>query len=151
VVPLLLTFLDGLAREPEARRLLLRSARRSASLSPRDVVRDIILLRVLVRIREHGNRMDEPWTLSAENASGTITIRTQKGPPSVVRLRLDDQFEKVVWNHAAVAPSVPLFPQRLDWGWIAVGPDGRYEFKSLSDSRTDDAAARALLERTLGP
>jgi hypothetical protein len=147
---LLLTLIDGLAREPEARKLMVRSVRSRAALPPRDVVRDIILLRVLARIRRQGDHTDEPWSMSVENERGTITIESHPGPPAERGIQLDD-FNCVVWNHSAVAQAVPLFPQRPQWGWIGVGPDGRYEFRSLGVGRTDDDGARALLERALKP
>jgi hypothetical protein len=93
---------------------------------------------------------NEPWSVSIENARGTIVIESQPGPPAESRTLLDD-FNCVVWNHSAVAQAVPLFPQHPQWGWITVGPHGRYEFKSLGNRRTDDAGARVLLERTLKP
>ena len=149
-ISLVLTLLDGLAREPEARRLLLRAARAQGGLPVRDAARDIVLLRVLARIRQDSGRR-ERWWLSAENAAGTITIETHAGTPSGRRVQLDKPFETVVWKHSAVAKAAPLFPHHPYWGWIAVGTGGRYEFKSLGAARTDDAGARALLERTLEP
>jgi hypothetical protein len=148
-IPLLLTLLDGLAREPEARRLLIHSARSQTTLPIRDVVRDIILLRVIARIRREGGGMDAPWSLSVENARGTITIKTDPGSTSERHTLLDD-FESVVWNHSAVARTVPIFPRRPRWGSIAVGQDGRYEFRSLGATGINQVAARELLARTLG-
>jgi hypothetical protein len=146
---LMVTLIDGLAREPEARRLIARSLRSGTTVPLRDVVKDIILLRVLARMR--GRRdTNEPWSVSVENTRGTITIESHPGPPAEQGTQLHD-FDSVVWNHSAVAQAVPLFPQHPQWGWIAVGPDGQYEFKSLGDGRTDDAGARVLLERTLKP
>jgi hypothetical protein len=147
-VSLALTLLDGLAREPEARRLLLRSVRSGADLSLRDAAREIVLLRVLARIREDG-REREGWSLTAENTAGRLTIETHAGESAGKAVELEQPFETVVWKHSGVALAAPLFPRRPHWGSISVGPDGKYEFKSLSDPRTDYAAARAILERTL--
>ena len=145
---LALTLLDGLAREPEARRLLVRAARGNGALPLHDAAREIVLLRVLARIRQDGGER-EGWWLRAENVAGTLTIETHTGTPSKREVGLEQPFESVVWKHSAVAEAAPLFPRRPRWGWISVGPNGTYEFRSLGDARTDDAAARALLERTL--
>lgn len=143
-----LTLVDGLAREPEARRLLVRAARGNGGLSLKDAAREVILLRVLTRIRRDGGE-GKDWWLSAENAAGTLTIETQVGAPVAQEIELEQPFETVVWKHSAVAEAAPLFPRRPRWGWISVGAQGKYEFKSLGDARTDDEAARGLLERTL--
>jgi hypothetical protein len=150
LVPLLLTLLDGLAREPEARNLLRRGLQSPTALPLRDVARDLILLRILARGRRHGGRAGEPWSVSVENAEGTITIKSQPGRASGPSAPIED-FASAVWDHSAVAQTVPIFPDRPRWGSIAVGPDGRYEFRSLGGARTDDRGARALLERTLEP
>ena len=148
IVPLMLTLIDGLVRAPEARRLLLGSTRGHTTLPPREVVREIILLRVLARIRRHGSGATKPWSLSVENSNGRITIRTHPGLLPQPTMRVED-FESVAWSHSTVARAVPLFPGREHWGSIAVGPDGEYEFRSLGDARTDDVTARALLRRAL--
>jgi hypothetical protein len=144
LVPLLLTLSDALVRDPGARRLLLRTATGRGSLSLREVVQDIVLLRVLARSRRS-------WSLTAENTAGTVTIRTyplanESRPPS-----LDGSFEHVAWNHAAVGQAAPLFPQHRGWGWVTIGTHGRHEFRSLSAGiRTSEAAARTVLEHALG-
>ena len=151
LIPLLLTLLDALVRDPGARRLLLRGATGRVSLPFREVVQDIVLLRVLARIRRNGNRTSEPWSLSAENTTGTITIRTHPLAPDRQQPTLDGSFEHVAWNHAAVGQAAPLFPRRRGWGWVTVGTHGRHEFKSLGAGiRTSEAAARAVLEHALG-
>jgi hypothetical protein len=151
LVPLVVTLLDALVRDPGARRLLIRSAAGRVSLPLRDVVQDIILLRVLARIRRNESRMSGPWSLTAENAAGTITIRTHPHTQEKPRLRVPATFERVVWNHSAVAQAAPLFPRRPGWGWVTVGTHGRHEFRSLAVGvRKDGAAARAVLERVLG-
>jgi hypothetical protein len=152
LVPILLTLLDGLAREPEARKLLLRTARGRGSLSVRDVVRDIVLLRVIARIREDGGETSHVWSMSAENVSGTVTIRSHRASSEQTAVHLGGAFERVVWNHSEVATAVALFPRRPRWGRIAVGLRGTYDFRSLAaEARIDGAAARTLLERTLEP
>lgn len=144
LVPLLVTLLDALVQDPGARRLLLRAATGRASLPLRDVVHDIVLLRVLARNRSS-------WSVSAENAAGTIAIRTQPVGESRGQLSLDGPFEHVSWNHTAVGQAAPLFPRRPGWGWVNVGTYGRHEFRSLSAGvRPDEAAARAVLEHALG-
>jgi hypothetical protein len=150
LVPLLLTLFDAVLRDAGARRLLLRKASGRVSLPLREVVQDIILLRVLARIRRYGSEGSEPWSLSAENARGAITIRTLPVTQGTQRLTLDGPFENVVWNHAAVGQAAPLFPRRRGWGWVTVGTHGRHEFRSLgAEVRTDGAAARAVLEHAL--
>lgn len=150
LVPLLLTLLDALARDPEARRLLLRVAAGRSSLPLRDALHDIVLLRVLGRVRENGSPEEGGWTLTAENTGGTITIRTEPQPREATT-RLEGSFESVVWNHSAVAQAAPLFPRRPAWGWVTVGTHGRHEFRSLGPGvRTSETAARAVLERVLG-
>jgi hypothetical protein len=151
LIPLLLTLFEAVIRDPGAGRLLLRKAGGRVSLPLREVVQDIILLRVLARIRRYGNEGSEPWSLSAENAGGAVTIRTLPAMQDTQRLTLDGPFENVVWNHAAVGQAVPLFPRRRGWGWVSVGTHGRHEFRSLgAEVRTDGAAARAVLEHAMG-
>jgi hypothetical protein len=151
LIPLLLTLLDALVRDPEARRLLIRTLAGRVSLSLRDALQDIVLLRVLGRIQEEGGRGLESWSLRADNDAGRITIRTDPFAQNEERPRLQDEFESVVWNHSAVAQTAPLFPRRPDWGWVTVGTHGRYEFRSLGRGvRRDASAARAVLERVLG-
>lgn len=151
LIPLALTLLDALAREPEARRLLIRVVARRVTLPFRDAVQDIVLLRVLGRIRRDGSRGAESWALAVENMSGTVTIRTQPRAGEEQRDPLPAEFDSVVWNHSAVAQAAPLFPQRPSWGWVTVGIHGRYEFKSLGPGvRTDAQAARAVVERAVG-
>lgn len=150
LVPLLLTLLDALLRDPGARRLLIRFSAGRVSLPLREVVQDIILLRVLARIRRDGSRRGESWSLTAESAAGTITIRTHPHAPEKPRLTLPGTFESVVWNHSAVAQAAPLFPRRPGWAWVTVGTHGRHEFRSLAAGvRTDGATARAELEHIL--
>lgn len=144
LIPLLLTLLDAVVRDPGARRLLLRATTGRVSLTLREVVQDVVLLRVLARNRRS-------WSLSAERTEGTITIRTHHLADESQWLSLEGPFEHVVWNHAAVGQAAPLFPRRRDWGWVTVGTHGRHEFKSLGASgRTSEPAARAVLEHALG-
>lgn len=151
LIPLALTLLDALARDPGARRLLIRVAARRVTLPFRDAVQDIVLLRVLGRIREEGGRNGDAWSLTVENTAGTVTIRTQPRGGEEMRVRPQREFESVVWNHSAVAQAAPLFPRRPGWGWVTVGTHGRYEFRSLGPGvRTNAAAAHAVVERVLG-
>jgi hypothetical protein len=151
LIPLMLTLGDALVRDPGSRTLLARAAAGRVSLPLRDVVHDIILLRVLARIRHEASGGIEPWSLAAENVAGTITIKTRPGEQENEELRLQGPFESVVWNHADVGQAAPLFPRRPGWGWVTVGTNGRHEFKSLEPGvRTDTAAARAVLEHALG-
>ena len=144
LAPLLLTLADALARDPGARRLLLRAALRRVSMSTREVVQDIVLLRVFTRNRSS-------WSLSAENTAGTLTIRTRPATEESRPLRLDEPFEHVAWNHAAIGQAAPLFPHHEDWAWVTVGTHGRHEFRSLGTGvRTSEAAARTVLEHALG-
>jgi hypothetical protein len=142
------TLIDALAREPAARKLMTRSLTSGTTLPLRDVVKDIILLRVLTRMRG-GRRTGEPWSVRVEKSTAkAIIIESHLGRPAEQGTQIDD-FESVVWDHSAVAQSVPLFPQHPQWGSVTVGSGGRHEFKTLGDGRTDDAGARALLEGTL--
>ncbi len=150
LIPLVVTLLDALVREPAARRLLIRAIGGRISLPFRDVVQDIILLRVLARIGEHGSRRRE-WGLTAETEAGTITITTQPHAQENQGLPVHGPFDSLVWNHSAVAQAAPLFPRRPRWGWVTVGTYGRHEFKSLAlEMRTDKAATQAVLKRVLG-
>lgn len=145
LLPHLATFAGALARQPAARSLFLASVRGRIPVSPDDVVRDVVLLRVLARIREEG-----PWSLSAENASGTIVIRTGEATPGGGEIRLDGAFEHVTWSHADVAQAVPVYPRRPRRGWIALGLYGRHDFPALSAvARTDPGTARALLAQAV--
>ena len=153
LIPLLLTLLGALVRDPGARRLVLRAAAGRVPLSKREVVQDIVLLRVLARIRRDGGRTSDHWSLSADNTAGTITVRTHPRAPGgpAPRLMLDGPFETVAWNHAAVGQAAPLFPRRRGWGWVTVGTHGRHEFRSLGAGvRKDEVAARAVLGHALG-
>jgi hypothetical protein len=151
LLPHLATFAEALALQPEARDLFLAGARGRLSVPLKDVVREVILLRVLARIRDDGGSGAEPWSLTAENADGTVLIRTRVGLRDGRELRLDGPFEHVSWNHADVAQAVPIYPRHPRWGWIALGLYGRYEFDALAEvARTEPGAARALLARALG-
>jgi hypothetical protein len=115
-----------------------------------EVVREVVLLRVLARIRDGGGSGGERWSLDVESSEGKIVIRTRVGERTGAKPRLDGPFEHVAWNHADIAQAVPIFPRHPGWGWIALGPYGRYEFTALGEvARTDPAAARALLARAL--
>jgi hypothetical protein len=150
LAPHLFTFATAVARQREARDLFLSVARGRLSVPMKDVVREIILLRILARIRDDGGSGGEPWSLSVENAGGTILIRTCPGGADESEVRLDGSFEHVAWNHADVAQAVPIYPRHPQWGWIALGLYGRYEFRALGEvARTDAGAARRLLARAL--
>jgi len=148
--PHIVTLAEAVVRQPEARGLLLSAARGHVSRPLKDVVREIILLTVLARIRTEAVSRDEFWSLSVENDAGAIVIRTHLEPDGTPELRLDGPIETVAWNHSAVAQFVPVYPRHPSWGWLALGPYGRYEFDALAElARTDEATARALLVRAL--
>jgi hypothetical protein len=151
LLPHFATFAEALVREPEARELFRTALRGRSTLPVKDVVREIILLRVLRRIRDDGGSEGEPWSLSAENDAGTLVIRTRaEASPNGGTIALDASFDRVAWNHAEVAPAVPIFPRHPRWGWIALGTYGRYEFTALGEvAQTDPEAARKLLARAL--
>jgi hypothetical protein len=150
VIPHVLTFVEALILQPEARRLFLAAVRGRLSPPVRDVVKEVVLLRVLARIREDATSGGESWSLSVERAAETIVIRTQIGPHDRQELRLEGPFESVAWNHSAVAQAAPLYPRHPHWGWISLGLYGRYEFTALVEvARTDAGTARALLARAL--
>ncbi len=145
-----LTLAQALARQPEARKLLLAAVRGHLSTPLRKVAKEIVLLRVLARMNESGPLRGERSSLSIENAAGTIMIRTLLEPGDRQEVRLDGPFESVVWNHSAVGRAAPVFPRRPRWGRITLGPYGRYEFAAVAEvARTDAATARALLARAL--
>lgn len=149
LIPHAFTLLDALARQPEAGKLVLIALRRRLPL--RGVLKEIVLLRVLARIREDAENGGE-WSLSVESTAGTIVIRTEHGHQNGREPRLDEPFDTLVWNHSAVAQAAPVFPRRPTWGWISLGVHGRYEFATVAEmARTDAAAARTLLERVLTP
>jgi hypothetical protein len=151
LVPHLLTFAEAVALQREARRLVLAARRGDVDVPVKDVVRELILLRVLARIRDDGGSRGERWSLDVENSEGTIVIRTRAGDEEEGDARLDGPVERVAWNHADVAQAVPIFPRHPRWGWVALGLYGRYEFTALGEvARTNPAAARALLARALG-
>ena len=150
LVPHLLTFAEALAAQREARDLFLAARHGRVDVPLKDVVRELILLRVLARIRDDGGSRGERWSLDVESSNGTIVIRTRVGERNEPQAGLDIPFEHVAWNHADVAQAVPIFPRHPRWGWIALGLYGRYEFTALGEvARTDPLAARALLGRAL--
>jgi hypothetical protein len=150
LLPHIVTFAEALARQPEARELVRAARRGSLSLPLKDVARELILLRILARIRDEGGSGGEPWSLSVENDAGTLVIRTRVGASNGREIQLDRPFEHVAWNHADIAQAVPIFPRHPRWGWIALGLYGRYEFTALGEvARTDPAAARTLLASAL--
>jgi hypothetical protein len=150
LIPHMFTFAEALARQREARGVFLAKMRGRLTTPLKDVVTDVVLLRILARIRESERGGAECWSLTAENHAGTIVIRTQFGPSADRELRLDGPVEKVAWNHSAVAQFVPVYPEHPRWGWIALGPYGRHEFTALGEvAQTDAGAARALLSRAL--
>jgi hypothetical protein len=150
LLPHLATFAEALAVQPEARDLLVAARRGRLTVPMKDVVRELILLRVLARIRDGGGSGDEAWSLDLENSGGTIVIRTRVGACGETKTGFDGPFERVAWNHADVAQAVPIFPRHPRWGWIALGVYGRYEFTALGEvARTHPRAARALLARAL--
>jgi hypothetical protein len=147
LLPHLVTLGAALARQPEARKLVLRAAQRPGGIPVRDAVKDVVMLRVLARV-------GAATPLSAETEAGTLLIRTETetAPDSAGELRLDGRFERVVWNHSAVAQAAPVFPRHPGWGWISLGALGRYEFAAVEElAKTDAPAARALVERALAP
>jgi hypothetical protein len=143
--PHLVTLADALVRQREARRLFRSAVRGELSTPVRDVVGDLILLRVLSRIRA-----DDAWSLHVETTGDGVVIRTDEDAPANEDVRLDSTFENVAWNHSAVAQAVPVFPRHPNWGWIALGLYGRHDFTAVEEmARTDPDAARALLARAL--
>lgn len=144
------TLLGELARNSRARRLALLALRGRSALSLRDIAWDVIFLRILTRIQEAGRSQGEPWSLSAESLGGTMTITTQRSSQKTIRL--EGPVEKVVWDHSAVAPAVPLYPEKPQWAWIPLDPEGRHEFRMLAvAARRNAPEVRAILERTLTP
>jgi hypothetical protein len=147
LIPHLLTFLEALARQREARDLLLAAARGRLSVPLKDVVREIILLRILARIRDGAG---QPWSLSVENDQGALVIRTHPHTDDDRALTVESPIETVAWNHSAVAQFVPIYPQHPHWGWLALGLTGRYEFDALAElAHIDPPAVRALVGQAL--
>jgi hypothetical protein len=145
LLPHLVTLAEALVRQREARRVFLSAARGQLSTPVRDVAADLILLRVLGRVRA-----DDAWRLHVETTEEGLVIRTDPGPHDSREARLDGALRTVSWNHSAVAQAVPVFPRHPRWGWIALGLYGRHEFTAVEEiARTDPAAARALLARAL--
>jgi hypothetical protein len=150
LLPHIATFAEAVARQREARGLFLAAARGRLPVPLKDVVRELILLRVLARIRDDGGSGGDVWSLSTENEDRTIVIRTHVGDRDGRELRVDGPFEHVAWNHADVAQAVPIYPRHPRWGWIALGLYGRYEFTALGEiARKDPEAARTLLSSAL--
>jgi hypothetical protein len=140
------TLAEALALQPAARRLFVAALRGRLSTRVEDAIREIVLLRVMARIREG----DEPWSLSVEENAHTILIRTQTGRSDGAAPRLNGPLEHVAWNHSEVAQAVPIYPRHPRWGWMALGLYGRYDFRALAEvARNDPATARSLLARAL--
>jgi hypothetical protein len=145
LLPHIATFAETVTRQREARALFIAAARGRLPVPVKDVVRELILLRVLARIRG-----GETWSLSTENDDGMILIRTHADDRDGGELRVDGPFQHVAWNHADIAQAVPIYPRHPRWGWIALGLYGRYEFTALGEiARNDPEAARTLLSSAL--
>lgn len=140
LVPHVLTLAAALARQPEARKLI----RHRNDVRLRDAMKDVVMLCVLARIYK-----DSPMSVKATD--GTLVVRTETTRNEARELlRLEGPFERVIWNHSAVAQAAPVFPRHPRWGWISLGVHGRYEFNAVAAlARTDEPAACALVERAL--
>ena len=150
LIPHALTFAEALTRQPETRRLVVAALRGRVSAPLRDVVKEVVLLRVLARIREGAASGQDSWSLAVENEGGTIVIRTLTGAQNGQEVQLGGRVDNVVWIHSAVARAAPIFPRHPRWGWVSLGNHGRYDFTAVAEvAKTDVATARALLERTL--
>ncbi len=150
LLPHLVTLGEALARQPEARTFVVAALRGRISVPVKDVFREIIVLRILARIRSGSRSGGLPWSLSAANDAGEIVIRTHPRAGGAGGLQVDGPIETVAWNHAEVAQFAPIYPRHPRWGWIGLGPYGRYEFSALAEvARTDATTARALLARAL--
>jgi hypothetical protein len=146
LLPHIVTLAGALALQPAARRILFAALRGRLSTRVEDVLRELVLLRVMARIREG----DGPWSLSIDETAHTIVVRTQTGGSAGEALQLDGRFEHVAWNHSEVAQAVPIYPQHPRRGWIALGLYGRYDFTALAElAQTDPSTARSLLARAL--
>jgi hypothetical protein len=145
-----LTFVEVLARQREARDVLLAIVRGRLSIPLRDAVRELVLLRILARIGEHASEEPGAWSLSVNRIGGAICIRTCLGAEDQNnRPELDGPLGQLAWNHVDVA--VPVYPRHRRWGWIWLGQHGRYEFPVLVEvARTDPRSAHVLLARALG-
>lgn len=147
LLPRAVTLAGALARQRAARDVFVAAVRGRLSAPLMDVVRELILLRVLARIR-HGE--GDGWSLSAENEAGTVVIRTHIEAGDGREPKLDGDFEHVAWNHSAAGRGVPIYPRHPGRGWIALGLYGRYEFAVLAEvAQRDAAAARELLASAL--
>ena len=145
LLPHVATLAEALTQQREARRLLLAALRGRISVPVEDVVRELVLLRVMARI---GEREHPPWSLTVEKDAGSVVIRTQVDRNG--RTTVDGPFDHVAWNHSEVAQAVPIYPRHPRWGWMALGLYGRYEFTALAElARSDPEAAQALLAQAL--
>ncbi len=150
LIPHVLTFVEALVRQPETRALFFSALRGRLAIPVKDAVREIILLRVLARIRHGAGSEDKPWSLSVENDAGAVLIRTHLGCNGGGQVKLEGLVQTVAWNHSAVAQFVPVYPRHPRWGWIALGLYGRYEFTALGEfARQDGPAAHSLLARAI--
>jgi hypothetical protein len=136
--PHLLTLAEAIVRRPEARQLI----RRRRDVPLRVAVKDVVMLGAL-------GRAHQAWSVRVESDRGTLVVRTDSGNGEPAA-QVDGPFERVVWNHSAVAQAAPVFPRHPGWGWISLGEHGRYEFEAVAElARSDAGAARLLVERTL--
>lgn len=141
---LLATLAAGVARQPQLRRLMLAALFGRARVPLRNVVGDVIRLRVLARLHHEQGRRGEQWWVSVENTGGTIVLRTEHGFVEPERTLVEGPTSHVVWDHSAIATAVPLFPGHAERGWIVLGPDGRYEFAALGALSRDGDSRRVL-------
>lgn len=144
-----LTFAEAFAAQTEARRVVAASLRGRLSIPLGGVVKELILLRVLARIRTEADREPEAWALSVECSGDAILIRTGPGTQRHTQLSPDAAYGHAVWIHADDA--VPVYPRHRKWGWIGLGLYGRFDFPVLAEvARTDPPTAHALLCSALG-
>lgn len=122
---------DSLATQPRLRRLFVAALKERRPVPPRKLVGDTIRLGVLHRLR-HERAGNVHWWISVASSDGDVLLRTMQGEPDPERTRLAGAVRRIVWDHAGIATAVPLFPARPERGSIVLGPDGRYEFATLS-------------------
>jgi hypothetical protein len=141
--------LSGIARtlreNRSLRQLLVFGLREGPRPSLRSIAGDVLRLGILMRLRTGIREGPLDWWIRPDLSDGTLVLRSETGLSDGAHLRADGQFARILWDHSAIADAVPADPRFPERGTVALGNNGRYEFKALQTLGTNH---EQLLTRT---